>query len=58
MIFLALGIFVPGMASLLAVLAGITTTLGGWYLKVRLITKAAYIPKFTIPAAPVRGQTG
>jgi hypothetical protein len=57
-IFLALGFLVPGMATPLAALAGILATLGGWFLKINLVTKAAYIPKFTIPAAPVRGQTG
>jgi phenylacetyl-CoA:acceptor oxidoreductase subunit 2 len=57
-ILLALGFIAPGMAMPLAALAGITATLGGWFLKIKLITKAAYIPKFTIPAAPVRGQTG
>lgn len=57
-IFLVLGMFAPGVATPLAALAGIMATLGGWYLKIKLVTKAAYIPKFTIPAAPVRGQTG
>ena len=57
-VLLALGVIAPGMATPLAALAGITATLGGWFLKIHLISKAAYIPKFTIPAAPVRGQTG
>jgi phenylacetyl-CoA:acceptor oxidoreductase subunit 2 len=48
----------PGMATPLVALAGIMATLGGWFMKVKLITKAAYIPKFTIPTAPVRGQAG
>ncbi len=55
---LALGFIAPGMALPLAALAGITATLGGWFLKVNLVTKAAYIPKFGIPQAPVRGQAG
>jgi phenylacetyl-CoA:acceptor oxidoreductase subunit 2 len=55
---LVLGFLAPGMATPLAALAAITATLGGWFLKFSLITTAAYIPKFTIPAAPVRGQTG
>jgi phenylacetyl-CoA:acceptor oxidoreductase subunit 2 len=58
LIFLALGFIAPGIATPLAALAGIMTTLGGWFLKIKLVTKAAYIPKFTIPAAPVRGQAG
>jgi phenylacetyl-CoA:acceptor oxidoreductase subunit 2 len=57
-IFLALGFIAPGLATPLAALAGITATLGGWFLKFKLVTKAAYIPEFTIPAAPVRGQAG
>ena len=57
-IFLALGFVAPGLATPLAALAGIMAAIGGWYLKVILVTKAAYIPKFTIPAAPVRGQSG
>ena len=55
---LVLGFIAPGMATPLVALAGITAALGGWFLKIRLVTKAAYIPKFTIPAAPVRGQAG
>lgn len=58
LVFLALGFIAPAMATPLAAMAGITATLGGWYLKIKLVTKAAYIPEFTIPAAPVRGQTG
>jgi phenylacetyl-CoA:acceptor oxidoreductase subunit 2 len=58
LMFLVLGFIAPGMATPLAALAGIAATLGGWFLKIKLVTKAAYIPKFTIPAAPVRGQTG
>lgn len=55
---IALAFIAPGMATPLAALAGITATLGGWFLKIKLVTKAAYIPKFTIPTAPVRGQAG
>jgi phenylacetyl-CoA:acceptor oxidoreductase subunit 2 len=58
MICFALGFIAPGMATPLAALAGITATLGGWFMKIKLVTRAAYIPKFTIPAAPVRGQAG
>jgi len=57
-LFLALGFVAPGMATPLTALAGLTTAIGGWFLKFILVTKAAYIPKFTIPAVPVRGQTG
>ncbi|MEE8464188.1 MAG: phenylacetyl-CoA:acceptor oxidoreductase [Gammaproteobacteria bacterium] len=57
-IFLALGFVAPGLATPLTALAGIMAAIGGWYLKVILVTKAAYIPRFTIPAAPVRGQSG
>lgn len=57
-IFVALGVIAPGMAMALTVLAGIAATLGGWFLKVNLVTKAAYIPKFEVPQTPVRGQTG
>ncbi len=58
LIILTLGFVAPGMATPLAALAGITAMFGGWFLKIKLVTKAAYIPKFTIPGAPVRGQTG
>jgi hypothetical protein len=58
LIFLVLGFITPDIATPLTALAGIAATFGGWYLKIKLVTKAAYIPKFTIPAAPVRGQTG
>lgn len=57
-LFLTLGFVAPGIATPLAALAGITLTLGGWFLKIKLVTKAGYIPRFTIPAAPARGQTG
>jgi phenylacetyl-CoA:acceptor oxidoreductase subunit 2 len=56
-VFLALGFIAPGMAIPLAALAGIAATLGGWYLKIKLVTKVAYIPKITIPGVPVRGQS-
>ena len=58
LVFLTLGFIAPGIATPLAAFAGIAATLGGWFLKIKLVTKAAYIPKFTIPAAPVRGQAG
>jgi phenylacetyl-CoA:acceptor oxidoreductase subunit 2 len=57
-IFLGLGFITPALTMPLVALAGITATLGGWFLKIHLISKAAYIPKFTIPAAPVRGHSG
>jgi hypothetical protein len=57
-IFIALAISAPGMATPLVALAGITATFGGWFMKLKLVTKAAYIPKFKIPTAPVRGQAG
>lgn len=57
-ILLVIGLSAPGLAAPLTALAGIMAAIGGWYLKVILVTKAAYIPKFTIPAAPVRGQAG
>jgi phenylacetyl-CoA:acceptor oxidoreductase subunit 2 len=55
---LVLSFVAPGMALPLTAIAGIMATLGGWFLKINLVTKAAYIPKFNIPSAPVRGQTG
>jgi phenylacetyl-CoA:acceptor oxidoreductase subunit 2 len=55
---LVLSFVAPGMALPLTAIAGVTATLGGWFLKVNLVTKAAYIPKFTIPRAPARGQPG
>jgi len=57
-ILLVLGLIAPGFALPLVALAGVAAAVGGWYLKVILVTKAAYIPEFTIPAAPVRGQPG
>lgn len=58
LVLLALGFIAPGMALPLTAIAGIMATLGGWFLKVNLITKAAYIPKFAIPEVPVRGKVG
>ena len=57
-LFLALGVIAPGTAIPLAALAGIMASLGGWFLKVRLVTRAAYIPGFSIPRAPARGRSG
>jgi phenylacetyl-CoA:acceptor oxidoreductase subunit 2 len=48
----------PGLTAPFVALAGITASLGGWWLKSVLITRAAYIPKYSIPAVPVRGQPG
>ncbi len=56
-VLITLGFIAPGMALPLTALAGIMATLGGWYLKLNLITKAGYIPKFAIPLTPVRGRT-
>ncbi len=57
-VLIALVIIVPEMAIPLAALAGAAATLGGWYLKFVIVTRAAYIPKFVIPIPPVRGQRG
>ena len=46
----------PHLAGPFAALAGITSALAGWYLKIVLITRAAYIPKVAIQAPPVRGR--
>jgi phenylacetyl-CoA:acceptor oxidoreductase subunit 2 len=46
----------PGIATIFSALAGVAATLGGWLLKVILVTKAAYIPKTAIPKLPVRGR--
>jgi phenylacetyl-CoA:acceptor oxidoreductase subunit 2 len=48
----------PDLAIPLSALAGAAATLGGWYLKFVVVTRAAYIPKFEIPTTPVRGQRG
>lgn len=48
----------PDLAIPYSALAGIVTALGGWYLKIVLITRAAYIPKVAIPIPPVRGRRG
>jgi len=45
-----------GMATTFSALAGITATLAGWWLKIVLVTRAAYIPGAAIPNLPVRGQ--
>jgi len=46
----------PGMTTTFSALAGVAAALGGWLLKVVLVTKAAYIPKSEIPKPPVRGR--
>ncbi|HZD52951.1 MAG TPA: hypothetical protein VE175_07870, partial [Woeseiaceae bacterium] len=46
----------PGAALPLTAAAGAMMTLSGWLLKIILVTRAAYIPKFTAPMAPVRGS--
>ncbi len=48
----------PGPATPLLALAGVAATLSGWQLKSVLVTRAAYIPEYSIPAAPIRGQPG
>ena len=48
----------PGLTAPFVALAGIAVALGGWLLKAVLVTKAAYIPKYSIPDVPVRGQPG
>ncbi len=48
----------PGMASVFLAVAGIVVTLAGWWFKVILVTKAAYIPATAIPHTPVRGRQG
>ena len=48
----------PDLAIPLTALAGVAATLGGWYLKIVLVTKAAYIPKMAVPTPPVRGRRG
>jgi hypothetical protein len=48
----------PDLTAPFVALAGITASLGGWWLKSVLVTRAAYIPKYSIPAVPVRGQPG
>jgi len=57
-ILLALAWIWPGNAATFSALAGVAATLGGWLLKVTLLTKAAYIPEYAVPAAPVRGRPG
>jgi len=46
----------PEAAAGPAALAGITATLAGWWFKMILVTRAAYIPATTIPQTPVRGR--
>lgn len=46
----------PGMATIFSAMAGVAATLGGWLLKIVLVTRAAYIPKTAIPKPPVRGR--
>jgi phenylacetyl-CoA:acceptor oxidoreductase subunit 2 len=48
----------PHLAIPLTALAGAAATLGGWYLKIVLVTRAAYIPKIVVPTPPVRGRRG
>jgi len=48
----------PNVALPLSALAGAAATLGGWYLKLVIVTRAAYIPKVAVPILPVRGQRG
>jgi phenylacetyl-CoA:acceptor oxidoreductase subunit 2 len=48
----------PDKAIPLVALAGIAATLGGWLFKITLVTRAAFIPKVTVPTPPVRGRPG
>jgi len=48
----------PDIAIPLVALAGIAATLGGWLFKITLVTRAAFIPKVTVPIPPVRGRPG
>jgi phenylacetyl-CoA:acceptor oxidoreductase 26-kDa subunit len=57
-ILVALSFVWPGVAIQLAGLAGVAAALGGWLLKVTLITRAAFIPRDTVPFTPVRGRPG
>jgi phenylacetyl-CoA:acceptor oxidoreductase subunit 2 len=57
-VLITLFLVLPGPATPLLALAGIAATLGGWQFKAVLVTKAAYIPEYSIPAAPIRGQPG
>jgi len=57
-VLIALYLVLPGPATPLLALAGIAATLAGWWFKAVLVTRAAYIPEYFIPAAPIRGQPG
>ncbi len=48
----------PGMATALAALAGVVATLAGWWFKIVLVTRAAYIPASLVLHPPVRGRPG
>lgn len=48
----------PDMAMPLVALAGIAATLSGWLFKITLVTRAAFIPRVTVPVPPVRGRPG
>ncbi len=48
----------PGMAITVAASAGVIATLAGWWLKMVLVTRAAYIPATIVPHPPVRGRPG
>jgi phenylacetyl-CoA:acceptor oxidoreductase subunit 2 len=48
----------PDMAIPLVALAGIAATLSGWLFKITLVTRAAFIPRVTVPVPPVRGRPG
>jgi phenylacetyl-CoA:acceptor oxidoreductase subunit 2 len=57
-ILIALGFVWPGIAVAFAGVAGIAAALGGWLLKITLVTRAAFIPRDTVPFPPVRGRRG
>lgn len=48
----------PNVATIFSALAGVTAALAGWWFKVVLMTRAAYIPATVVPHAPVRGRRG
>jgi phenylacetyl-CoA:acceptor oxidoreductase subunit 2 len=55
---IAFGVIWPAIAMAMSALAGVIAALAGWFLKITLVTKAGFIPKYEIPTAPVRGRHG
>ncbi|MEN8261249.1 MAG: DmsC/YnfH family molybdoenzyme membrane anchor subunit [Pseudomonadota bacterium] len=58
MILIVLAYIWPGMNTICTTLAGIAAVLAGWWLKIILVTRAAYIPATVVPHPPVRGRPG